>query len=228
MGFIKELLARVEAAKYAKDKPEEDFGDDLNVWKLPDFYGPLDDIPDNRTEVYKTYGRAPKETENSNYPRAKMTVAENLPGTWNSKPRLYMLEYMEPYLREALRRCDELGVLDYITKMGCYNHRNINYNPAKPLSYHSWGAAVDIEGDYNKIKRGNIPPPFSKQWIELYPDGIPYEMVLAFKSVGFTWGGDWNRSSWESLVKNEGVGYDSKGAIYMSYTDPMHFQLVRE
>lgn len=240
MGFIKNLIGRMEAAKFTK-QPEESNDYILDPFKLPIFEGPLDKFPQNRVEVYEIYGRPSKGVDKtkftggmdcSKFPKAKMHVAENLPGNWNSKPRLYMLSCMEAYFREALRRCDELGVLDYITKIGCYNHRNINFDSNKPLSYHSWGSAVDINGGSNKIKRGKIPPPFSRQWIELYPNGVPFQLVLAFKSVGFTWGGDWNNESWIEWIRMFGIGYDApddnnwpKGWKGFGYTDPMHFEL---
>lgn len=205
---------------------------------LGHFSGPLgDDIPSTRRDVYMTYGRAPKDSglEDPKYPKAKMVIAKDLPGDWNGgKVKLYMLAYMEPYLREALSRCKSLKVLDHITKIGCYNHRNIRFDPEMPLSYHSWGAAVDINpGSNGPVSKDNryVPPPFSKGWLEIWPNHLPYYLVRAFRSVGFTWGGDWGNDSWIDVVELYGQGYDHRlhrveDWEKVNFVDPMHFELI--
>jgi len=246
MGFFEELRAKLESIKNGKQKPTEEpptFVEQIgNVCSEP-FFGPLKAIPRNRTEVYEIYGRAEKDTNSAHktFPKAKMTIAENLPGSWNNnKPRLYMLGFMEDYLREALSRCKRLDVLDYITRMGCYNHRHIQYDSSMPLSYHSWGAAVDINSDDNGLiyfSKKPIGPPFSKQWYAVYPKSVPFALVKAFQSVGFTWGGDFNAAneSWTENVWKSGDRYDAgddpskwpKWWTSKRYTDPMHFELIK-
>jgi hypothetical protein len=133
-----------------------------------------------------------------------MTTAKNLPGSWNnSSGKLYMHKLFEPYLREALRRCRATNTLDEIVTMGCYNFRHQRHDKARPLSYHSWGIAVDINSLRNKAVNIAAPRPWGPQWMEIWPLGVSEGLVAAFESVGFSWGGRWQ-----------------------SFPDPMHFELV--
>jgi len=199
---------------FFKQKDTETIGDVL----VP-FWGPLDKIPKNRAEVYEIYGRAPKDKNHKAFNKAEMTVAKNLPGHWNSSShKLYILGVMEEYLREALRRCERLGVIDYIDSMGSYNHRHMRYDTAMPLSYHAWGAAVDINPDSNRVKYRKAfkdvlttpLQPFDAAWRAQYPNGVPKLLVKAFTSVGFTWGGDWGNKDFSKV----------------NFIDPMHFELI--
>jgi hypothetical protein len=247
MGIFEQMndvLKRFSTPPNTGKTPEDDDTPDRNVVESLDdvigspFHGALVKIPKNRTEVYQIYGRPVKDTTHASFPKAKMVTAENLPGSWNNakpdKCRLYMLGYMEEYLREALSRSRRLGVLDGIETMGAYNHRHQRHDPDLPLSYHSWGCAVDINSPANRAKyKSNVKihPPFSRQWMDLYPDGVPWELVLAFKSVGFTWGGDWGYGAWREHVLKLGAGYDAAKVDNptwknVTYVDPMHFELV--
>ena len=204
--------------------------------------------------VYDVYGRAPEEPKNdlnSKYAKAELSTFTGLPGRWNGgKGKLYC----HVLIREALNRCEALNVLDYITQIGCYNYRPIRNDPRNGLSFHSWGIAVDIDHKRNRgiyrrakwklpsgkvtgkpstaVKYGPVPPPFSKGWFDLYPDGMPYELVCAFISVGFTWGASWGRDSWIDWVEQHGVGWDDKKIPWpkdwneVNYVDTMHFELV--
>lgn len=183
-------------------------------------------------------GRPPKSAE-SEYPgvaKAPMTIAE-FPGDWNNgKPRLYLLKDFQPYLHEALVRCEKLGVLESIKRIGCYNHRKIRHNVKNGYSPHAWGAAVDIDHKQNfAVSKGYRPMPFSKQWLSVYPAGLSWPVVRAFLSVGLTWGGCWHRTKWIDCVQELGVGYDEQEAMekYKAaynewqtdpYVDPMHFE----
>lgn len=235
---------------------------------LEPFDGPLDYIPKARYGkhgMYSVYGRPPKEKSNKEFPKARMTIEEDLPGIWNnSSGRLYVLSYMGPYLRESLRRCGILGVLSYFVQMGSYNHRRIRHQDGAPFSTHAWGAAVDfntrdnrpryrspswkdvernkLQGPIPEARYGPIPPPFSRGWNKLWPKGVPYLAVLAFKSVGFEWGGDWGRHGWQKLVEAFGDNYDESTLdrqvpwIHealtewetITFIDPMHMQLKWE
>jgi len=210
------------------------------------FYG-TDIVPGNRTELYAIYGRAPKEEKHEEFQKCKMTTVKGLPGQWNNgSGKLHVATYVEPYLKEALRRADLLGQLKGVERIGSYNHRHIRHDPNMPLSYHSWGAAVDIDPTKNsskyraknwdaKMKRGPVPPPFSKQWQELWPTGVSYSIVRIFKACGFTWGGDWGKDDWDVFIQSHGVGYDASKIVgtfteeswnNVSYIDPMHFELI--
>jgi hypothetical protein len=136
--------------------------------------------------------------------RANMVVARDLPGKWNGgRGRLYCHRLAEPYIREALRRCAEYGVLDYIERLGCFCYRYQRHDAHLPLSYHSWGIALDVNAADNAGKYlHTYPRPWSAEWMALWPKGVPVALVAAFETVGFNWGGRWK-----------------------SYTDPMHLSL---
>ena len=169
-------------------------------------------LPKNRMEAYHVYGNpGTSGTLDHQWERENMVVARNLPGP---KKKLYVHRLVEPYLREALARCESIGVVDYIQRMGCFNFRPQRHDWSRPLSYHAFGAALDINPPDNrswyrtkylkkKRRRGPVPEPFTKDWYDYWPYGLPEEFVMAFESVGWSWGGRWKR-----------------------YIDPMHFQLV--
>ena len=193
------------------------------------------DLPDfpqgnNRSEILAYYGSPPKRRF-PNHKRAKMVIVEDLPGGWNNgKPRLYMHSKVEAPLREALEQTFTAGCLNYIERMGCYVHRHMRHDKDMPLSYHSWGIAFDINSSDNRSRRKGVPMPFSQQWHDAYPFGVPRELVIAFKDAGFSWGGDWGNSQWEGLPR----GYDMHDEAFatelaqwqadVSYCDPMHFE----
>ena len=60
---------------------------------------------------------------------------------------------------------------------GCYYPRFIANDPAKGLSLHSWGIAVDLNVPGNQ--RGTVGQ-------------MDRRVVAIFKRWGFAWGGDWN------------------------------------
>jgi hypothetical protein len=155
-------------------------------------------IPTNRKEVIEIYGDCGQTKLGPKWEKQNMTLVKNLPGSWNKgKGRMYCHKKMAPALQEALRRCEAYGVLDYIERMGCFKWRHIQHNPKKPLSYHSWGIAVDINPPDNKLKRykqGAAPKPWSDKWWATWPKGVPEKLVQAFEESGFTWGGRWTRT----------------------------------
>jgi len=238
--------------------------------------------------VYSLFGRAPKESGNKRYRKAKTRVFNDLPGAWNNgNGRLYVQEDMGIHLRQALSRCEEMEeqishllgqkypVLSTIQQLGAYSHRTIRHRKGAELSYHSWPIAVDanprenrgvsyhpgkwqrrklaavadqrqtlwVECEPFQADRGPINQvlPFSKQYYEIFPDSLPYEVIMAFKSVGFAWGGDWGRSLWQNVVRKFGTHYDqSKKTVAESpefidardewkshrFYDGMHFELI--
>lgn len=173
---------------------------------LQAFAGPLAEIPRNRAAVIRTFGDPGMGATKADpkWERQYMTVATGLPGTWNGgKGRLYVHRLAEEYVREALRRCEEAGVLSYITRLGCFNFRHMRHDARMPLSYHSWGIALDVNSGANAGRYVDHPPaPFTDAWRALWPLGMPEALVQAFESTGWRWGGRWR-----------------------GYVDPMHFQL---
>jgi hypothetical protein len=180
----------------------------------PEFDGPLKSIPHGRKGMVATYGD-PSVTYSSSgkarvsraFGRRLHTVpAALLPGYHR---RIYMHRLVSPYFREALRRA-QLVAPDYsFGKIGCFNPRHMRHDRARPLSDHTWGIAFDLNSVQNRARyrKPTDPKPFEPGW-EKYSD-IPEAVVLAFKSVGFSWGGDW--------------GLGKRGG----FTDPMHFSLRR-
>jgi len=173
--------------------------------------GPLE-IPRGRKGVYQTYGDPGIGKVSRKWERANMVVARNLPLI--PKGKIYCHRKVEPYIREALRRCS-ISCPDYaITKFGCFNFRHQRHDPARPLSRHSWGIAVDINPMNNRgiyFKKGKAPEAWSDGWNDKWPKGMPKEFVQAWQSVGWAWGADWDE---------DGTSVDH------TYLDQMHFELV--
>jgi hypothetical protein len=87
---------------------------------------------------------------------------------------------MIPQLRAALEEVVSRGLAWAIHPDeygGCYYPRFIGYDPAKGLSLHSWGIAVDLNTPGNQ--RGTVGE-------------MNRDVVAIFKKWGFAWGGDWN------------------------------------
>ena len=189
----------------------------LDPPRLTSFAGSIS-VPRTRAEANTLYGY-PGDADKPDlaWQRKNMVMATGLPGDWG-KGRLYVHRLAEAHLREALKRCEEAGVLDYIDKLGCYNHRRIRFSKNGALSYHSYGVAIDINPGQNQAwsrvaegalgldherRRGRVPRPFKPGWKLCWPNGMPAELVEAFESAGWTWGGRWEH-----------------------FVDAMHFELV--
>ena len=85
---------------------------------------------------------------------------------------------MLPQLRAALTEVLTRGLADKIHSYdGCYVPRFIAKDPARGLSFHTFGTAIDLNASTNY--RG-------------IPGDIDRTVVSIFKRWGFAWGGDWN------------------------------------
>jgi hypothetical protein len=87
---------------------------------------------------------------------------------------------MLPQLRAALTEVVQDGLADRVHAgeyAGCYYPRFIANDPAKGLSLHSWGIAVDLNVPGNQ--RGTVGE-------------MDRQVVAIFKKWGFAWGGDWS------------------------------------
>ncbi|MGN6129752.1 MAG: M15 family metallopeptidase [Nocardioidaceae bacterium] len=83
-------------------------------------------------------------------------------------------------LRAALQEIVSRGLADRIHPGeygGCYYPRYIAYDPAKGLSLHTWGIAIDLNVPENQRgTAGRMDP----------------QVVAIFRKWGFAWGGDWH------------------------------------
>jgi hypothetical protein len=183
-------------------------------WKTWD--GPATRQPKNRAEVQSMFGVPgitvpdPKWTR-ENIIECSHALGNALPGQVRGK-RLWIHKTVEPYAREGLRRA-AISCPDYIIDdMASWVFRNTRHDPTLPLSFHSWGIAIDVNTAKNGakyFKKGEEPEAWSDAYNRIWPHGLPKAFVLAMESCGFTWGSDWDR--------------DGKTADH-TYQDPMHFE----
>jgi hypothetical protein len=156
--------------------------------------------PHGLAEIKNTYGDIVlKETKPNQYVISSPAHWENnhmasatIPGY---PKKVYMHNLMAPMAIEAFRQCVALGDGYQITKLGCFNPRTKRSQPRSP-SCHSWGIAFDLNPDTNKAFRIKTVEDLARKSTD-----IPQTWINVFKSIGFTWGGD-----------------------FSSYYDPMHFQ----
>ncbi|HVV25563.1 MAG TPA: phage tail tip lysozyme [Candidatus Saccharimonadales bacterium] len=130
------------------------------------------------------------------YTQQQLTQIFGDPGTASSHPQMdanlttvdflgnsvQVNKLVAPCLKAVADQLQSEHVDYKITEMGCYRFDSDNGSSnIGLLSYHTYGAACDINWDTN---------PWSGDGAEL-PHDMPQAYIQAFHDHGFTWGGDW-------------------------------------
>jgi len=140
---------------------------------------------ENRADLYALLGdpgatpAGPKKVKTSaKWARENLIKATALP---MGIPDRVVHRLVEPMLREGLRRTEE--ILEFLdmdwrpSRIGCYAPRYQRHDPKRPLSDHTWAAAVDVAGPDGLFRR--------------IDRSMPLAMVCAMESAGWHWGGWW-------------------------------------
>lgn len=128
----------------------------------------------------------------SQYSQAQLTQIFGNPGTAASHPDIHLTTVLflgrkvqvspkvAPCLSAVSAQLSSENVNYTIRMMGCYRFDSDNGTTNIGLrSYHTYGAACDINWDTNPIVFGTAP------------HDMPQAYIQAFHDHGFTWGGNW-------------------------------------
>jgi len=190
---------------------EEEMIEVLDGWEQFED-GPLGEIPRGRKGMVETYGDPSVTYSKKGTAKVSRAFARKLhtvpPGVIAGyHRRIYMHDLVAPYFREAMRRSSMVAPGYEFKSIGCFNPRHMRHDKRRPLSDHTWGIAFDVNARENRAfyRKPTDPLPFEDGW-KGFSD-LPQSVILAWESVGFTWGGRWGNG------KRAG------------FCDPMHFSL---
>ena len=137
-----------------------------------------------------------------NLPELKGVQSYGGPSSGNVQVHKLAVESFRAVFREIGKQGLRGDLLFYA---GAFYPRHIGNNPARPLSSHSFGIAIDLNPDQN----GYGKPP-----ARAGTKGSVRRLVPIFAKYGFAWGGDWNANEIESDES-------------LRTRDGMHFELAR-
>jgi hypothetical protein len=160
---------------------------------------PVTILPTTPEELEMVYGKPG--AEDTKWYKQNIMEVRDFPGV-PMKWYVQVHRKAEPFFRAGLDRACRLSRYR-IKRVGGFNYR-LRTSGSGKLSIHASGAALDIDADTNKATRfqdGYNPGPWSPEWMDIWPRGLPKDFVLAMESAGLTWGGR-----------------------FSTYVDPMHFQ----
>jgi hypothetical protein len=144
-------------------------------------------VPNGLAEIMATYGdpryRPPGQVDPA-WESANMVKVYDLPLVGHA---LYVHRAILTPLRRALARCQVIGGYNIHT-IGCFAPRAQRGSNGLLLSTHTWGIAVDINPDTNKL----IAPCYEDDPRRTDPANcdIPRAWIDAFKAEGWFWGAD--------------------------------------
>ena len=155
-------------------------------------------VPDGLAGIMATYGDPgyrPPGTVDIAWEAANMVTVRDLPLVGH---KLYIHRLVAEPLRRALARCADAAESYQIHTIGCFAPRAMRGTNGLLLSTHTWGIAVDINPDQNKLVAPcEVDDPRRSGY------DIPDEWIKAFVAEGWVWGG-----------------------AFKHRFDPMHFQLA--
>jgi hypothetical protein len=137
-------------------------------------------IPENYEELVEVFGRFNFESGEGGvihpdplWKKHNIVQSRRLPGINRSFPCHMKLACAFESIFDCIERANLLSKIR--TYDGCYVPRHKMRNPAKNLSLHSWGIAVDLNASTNRYgTKGDIDP------------GV----IEIFAAHGFFWGGN--------------------------------------
>lgn len=143
-------------------------------------------VPNGLAEIMATYGdplyRPPGVVDHL-WEAMNMVTVRDLPLVGH---KLYCHKLVVEPLRRALAECEAIGGYE-ITTIGCFNPRAMRGTNGLLLSTHTWGIAVDINPETNKLVAPCEPDDPRRSGYD-----IPDEWIAAFKCAGWVWGGDFH------------------------------------
>jgi len=130
------------------------------------------------------------------YSQTQLAAIFGDPGSANNHPGLHLVTAtflgfttqvnpkVAPCLEAVSKQLQQEGETYKVTQFGCYRFDSNNGTSNIGLSsYHTYGAACDINWDTNPFVESGAPTAHD----------MPEQFIDAFRAHGFTWGGSWTQ-----------------------------------